>query len=278
MHVTPFVGILSLSILAGGLQAPQEAAPLPIDKRQGWIEDREVQGGAAQKKSLRKNFILRSELKPDSSPARDHATLFERDKSSGELIRVADRVAGARKAPDGTLFFVSKQRLFKWRDGVSVPLVDRSAGDFDFAAKSARIALVRLDEMEDPSGLDLIDSEGKVERTLADAGHGMLWLPIFTPDGKSVVYVSGETGFGSFFRVDLDGTNKRQLTNQNIRQETGGVFSQDFGPPAESRERMRFVTDTRLEYESGQETWQLDIETGQTWRVRVAVPEKGETP
>lgn len=41
---------------------------------------------------------------------------------------------------------------------------------------------------------------------------------------------------------------------------------------------MRFVTDTRLEYESGQETWQIDIETGQAWRVRVAVPEQGETP
>lgn len=278
MHLTPLMGILSLSILTGGLQPLQDAAPLPFDKRHGWTEDREVQGGAAQKKSLQKKFILRSELKPDSSPERDHATLYERDRSSGELIRVAERVEGARKAPDGTLFFVQKQRLYKYRDGVNVPLVDKSSGDFDFADKSAKIALVRLNEMDDPGTLALVDSEGKVERTLADAGHGALWLPVFTPDGKSIVYVSGETGFGSFFRVDLDGTNKRQLTNQNIRQETGGVFSQDFVPPAESRERMRFVTDTRLEYESGQETWQLDIETGETWRVRVAVPEKGVTP
>lgn len=266
MTLTPLVGILSLSFLTGGLQVKEVAQP-PIDKRYGWTEEREVLGGEARQKSQRKTFILRRELMPNTCGSAP-ATLYERETASGELRPVARNVEDARKAPDGTLFFVQQNRLFKWKDGYQKELLDKSTGDFAFAATGANIALVRLGREGDPTSIALVTSEGKVELELADDREGMLWLPIFTPKGEAIVYLSSESGFASFWRVDLDGTNRRQLTNLNIKSGTGGVFSQDFVPPAERRESMRFVTDTRLEYASGDETWQLDVETGEAWRVR----------
>ncbi len=264
MTLTSFAGILSLALMTGGLQ-PQEAPPLPMDKRHGWIEERAVPGDVAQRKSRGSAFVLRAELMPDSSPSRAHDTLYEREAASGDLRRVAERVEGALEAPDGTLFFVQKSALFALKGDYPRKLLDRSTGDLTFDHAGRHLALVRLGEDGDPTAIDLVNREGKVERRLA-AREGMLWLPIFTPDGKSVVYLSSETGFASFWRVDLDGTNRRQLTNLNITSDAGGVFSQDFVPPAERREAMRFVSPTHLEYASGNEVWQLDIETGKAWR------------
>ena len=279
MTLTPFAGILSLSILTGGLQMEQ-AEQLPLDKRYGWTEERVVSGSTARQKSQQRTFVLRIELMPDSSPSPGSFTLYERSTPSGDLRRVAERVEGARQAPDGTLYFVQDSHLIKLEDGNQRQLLDKSTGDFDFAAATANIALVRLGKDGEPNAIALVSREGKVERQLAAESEGMLWLPLFTPDGKSLVYLSSETGFASFWRVNLDGTGRRQLTNLNIKSDTGGIFSQDFVPPAERRESMRFVTATRLEYEAGEAVWQLDVETGQAWRIRAGTSgqEGGDAP
>lgn len=275
MTLTPFLGILSASILAGGAQT-KEAPPFPMEKRQGWTEERVVRGATSQKKLLQKDFILKEELLPDSSPGQSRATLYERNPVSGDLRRLAERVEGALKAPDGMLFFVQDGNLFVLKGDNPQKLLDRSTADLTFDNQGQTIALVRTESESDATAIDLVTREGSVLRRLVDSEH-FLWLPIFTPDGKTLVYLSSQTGYASFWRVDLDGSNRRQITNQNIQSSTGGVFSQEFVPAAERRESMRFITSTVLEFESGPNVWQLDVETGQAHRVRT-LEEQGGLP
>ncbi|MDR0967201.1 MAG: hypothetical protein LBM75_12020 [Myxococcales bacterium] len=280
MPLNTCVCILSLSILTGGLPArelPSQSIGNEPLERQVTASD-----GADQKSASRqtRRFVLRDELSSDvMSHAHDaHPVLLERDTASGEQRRVAGNVQAALTSPDGTLFFVQDNALFTLQGSAPRRLIERSAGDFAFDVSGNRIALVRLGDTDDATAIDLVTRDGAVERRLVDRSAGVLWLPLFTPDGQSLVYLSGETGLASFWRVDLDGQNRRQLTNQNVRPEAGGVLSQDFVPPAERRESMRFVGPSMLEFETGPERWQLDIETGVARKIHASEEDRGGTP
>ena len=268
--MTPLIGILSISFLTGGLQAG-EAPQLSADRRYGWSEARAVAGSGVQSRALQRDFVLRAELMPDSSPSRGNDTLYERAAATGELRKLAERVEGARKAPDGMLFYVQDSALFALKGDYPEKLLDKSTGDLAFDARGETLALVRLGPTDDPSALDLVGRDGAVKRRLVD-GEDALWLPTFTPDKKALVYLSNESGFASFWRVNLDGSERRQLTNRAVQAQSGGVLSQDFVPPAERRESMRFITATVLEYASGDELWQLDVESGRARRVDGQAP------
>lgn len=274
MPLSSFAGILSAALLTGGLMAGQ-SPETPAERRYGWTEERTVAGGS-DVKGPAKTFILREDLLPDSSPGQGNHTLYERDLKSGDLKKLAERVEGAVKSPQGRLFFVQDEALFALEgDGLPRKIADRCTADLGFSHRGD-IAVVSLGKENDPAAIDIIsaDVEQRTERKrLLDLGSDNVWLPVFTPDGRAVIYLSGESGFASFWRVELDGTSpRRQLTNRNIRAHTGGVFSQDFVPPAERREDLRFVSDTILEYTAANTVWRLDVVTGHAVKAKAAPP------
>ncbi|GEM_PF-1503165 len=277
MPLTPFAEILAAAVLTGGLMAGQ-SPETPAERRYGWTEERAVQGGdTAKGPHSQRAFVLREDLIPDSSPGKGNHTLYERDAKSGDLKKLAERVEGAVKSPQGRLFFVQDENLFALEDdGLPRKIADRCTADLVFSHRGD-IAVVSLGEQNDPAAIDLISADAEqrtaARKRLLDLGSDNVWLPLFTPDGRAVIYLSGESGFASFWRLDLDGKSpRRQLTNQNVRADTGGVFSQDFVPPADRRENLRFISDTVLEYTAGNTLWHLNVVTGHADRVSAAQP------
>ena len=263
-------GIVTLSILAGGFSERQAPESGP-ERRYGWTEERAVRGSKVTKAGADK-FVLRENLLPDSSPGSGNGVLFRRDRKSGDMKPFEDGIEGAFQREDGKLFYVRKSALYVVEDGergISVKLADRSTGDFVFDKKTPRIAMVRLGDEDDPTVIDLMDTEGKALRTLVKTDGSAVWLPIFTPDGKSIIFLSAESGYASFWRVEADGSSRRQLTNASISAATGGVTSQDFVPPAESRDKMAFISNEILEYQTPDgSVWHLNVDSGSARKVK----------
>ncbi|HEY3452776.1 MAG TPA: hypothetical protein VGK67_40910, partial [Myxococcales bacterium] len=59
--------------------------------------------------------------------------------------------------------------------------------------------------------------------------------PAFAPDGKTLLFVSTRTGLSSVFRVGLDGSGEKQLTNRTLKSVGPG-----FVPPPERTAARRF--------------------------------------
>lgn len=279
MSMGTIAGILASSILAGGISDGQ-GTETPVERRYGWTQERVVRGDALPSKDAGKaksRFVLKEDLLPDSSPNGGNQTLFSRDEATGDERKLAEGVDGARLSPDGRLFYVQRGVLFSLDEkGASLRLADRCTGDMSFDRKGASVAIVRPGKGDDPTVLDILDRDGSKAATLADLGDAVVWLPVFTPDGKAVIFLSGESGIASFWRVDIDGLangkrdgfKRRQLTNRDVTPQNGGVLSQDFVPPAEARDSMSFASPSELEYAAGDgSVWRLDVVTGKASKI-----------
>ena len=56
------------------------------------------------------------------------------------------------------------------------------------------------------------DLEGQKDAEIKHSGRGAYRTPVFSPDGKRVIYSFAETGPQQLWSVDLDGGDKKQLT------------------------------------------------------------------
>lgn len=113
------------------------------------------------------------------------------------------------------------------------------------------------------TSVDLIDLQGRV-KGLAD-GPGVDATPNSSPDGKTVVFVSGRTTVASFYVTDEDGTEAKQLTNVGLENYMlfGGP-PKGFVPPPVSSHHMEWLSDDVLRYNAGGgELWKLNVRTGE---------------
>jgi TolB protein len=113
------------------------------------------------------------------------------------------------------------------------------------------------------TSVGLIDLKGHV-KVLAD-GPGVDATPSISPDGRTVVFVSGRTSVASFFVTTVDGGESKQITNVGL--ENWMLFGgppKGFVPPPVSSHHMEWVSDDVLRYNAGGgEFWKLDVRTGQ---------------
>jgi TolB protein len=59
----------------------------------------------------------------------------------------------------------------------------------------------------------VMTAEGDSRRNLT-AGNGMNdWAPSWSPDGKTILFLSGTNNTYDIFLMNADGTNRRRLTN-----------------------------------------------------------------
>ena len=199
----------------------------------------------------------------DSSPPRTAFTLFERSPSGSR--KLAEGVGAAAFAPDGAVLYVQGESLVELDSEGPRVVAERVAPDFALDRSGEALAIVRLGERGGGTSLDVLPREGGEAKRLVEP-EGYNGTPVFSPDGKLVVFSSTRTGVASIFAVRRDGTGLRQVTNRGLEAGRGGL-GPDFVPPIESRRGLRFVDGATLEYRGAGGLWRLDLESG---RARLA--------
>ncbi|HEX8826236.1 MAG TPA: hypothetical protein VF794_40400 [Archangium sp.] len=146
-------------------------------------------------------------------------------------------------------------------------LAQRVGGDLYPTLKGDALlaTLTRTGNEPHETAIGIVDLTGRVKE-LADA-PGLDAMPTLSPDGKTVVFVSGRTSVASFFRTTVDGAEAVQLTNKGMN---AWLLSQgepaDFVPPPVSNYSMEWVGNDVLRYNAGGgEFWKLNVRTGEAF-------------
>ncbi|WP_233585297.1 hypothetical protein [Corallococcus sp. CA054B] len=147
-------------------------------------------------------------------------------------------------------------------------------GDLFPTAKGDALVATLLMNSEGPheTAVGIIDLQGRV-KVLAD-GPGVDATPSISPDGRTVVFVSGRTSVASFYVTNVEGAPARQLTNVGL--ENWMLFGgppKEFVPPPVSTHHMEWLNEDVLRYNAGGGAfWKLNVRTGH------AAPDVGGAP
>ena len=115
--------------------------------------------------------------------------------------------------------------------GVTRTLLARAAPDFAVDPSGRWIAaVVRRPELSLDTDLVLIPEQGGPARPIAAFAGSSESRPLFTPDDRAVIFVSGRGGLASLWRAPIEGGPARQLTNVGLRAQ-GGRLPKGFVPP-----------------------------------------------
>ncbi|MCK8498645.1 MULTISPECIES: TolB family protein [Myxococcus] len=194
--------------------------------------------------------------------------IVQYDEATG-AVRVVDREFKYREArtvgPEVALLDGEGNLRLRDANGRERLLAQGVGGDLFPTAKGdalvATLAMSRGPKHETSVGL--IDMKGRV-KVLAD-GPGVDATPSISPDGRTVVFVSGRTTVASFYVTDVDGAAPRQLTNLGMDSTMlyGGP-PKGFVPPPVSSHHMTWLSDDVLRYNAGGgEFWKLNVRTGE---------------
>ncbi|MBA3297973.1 MAG: PD40 domain-containing protein, partial [Acidobacteria bacterium] len=117
---------------------------------------------------------------------------------------------------------------------VPVPLIDEPSTEFSSPRWSPDTHLIVAERrrLGGPSEIVVIDVASRVVRVLTASAHGRSVAPVWTPDGREIVFASDRDG-GAFalYRIGLDGASLRKAVNLGNSAEA----------PALSRDGARLV-------------------------------------
>jgi TolB protein len=211
------------------------------------------------------------EALPEASDALPGVALATFDVARDELavLDTAPRFREARLLGQrAALVTTDAELILRGPDGVEQLLAQGVRGDLSVLPEDRGLALTLLgpDGDEGETAIAVVDLSGEL-RVLAD-GEGVDDRPLVSPDGRTVVFVSGRTGVASLYRTSLDGEEPVQLTNTTI--EAGVERDEepaDFVPPPVDASRATWVTPDVLRYDAGGgEYWRVDVRTGAATR------------
>lgn len=169
----------------------------------------------------------------------------------------------------GALALIDEAGSLNFKDaaGTIIPLGGGVQGDLvaTLDAKSLLFTQVADEEAEGESAIAITDLTG-ARRVLAD-GTGVDDRPALSPDGRTVVFISGRTGIASLWRTSLDGEEAVQVTNRGletlVRTEEDESDPAGFVPPPVSHDRLEWVDADHIRYDAGGGTfWQVDVRSG----------------
>lgn len=207
---------------------------------------------------------------PEQSLGTDDVPLLaivQYDEPTG-AVRVVDREFKYREAravgPRVALLDGQGNLRLREPNGRERVLAQKVGGDlFPTAKGDALVATMEGTSEAHETSVALIDLNGRV-KVLAD-GPGIDATPSISPDGKTVVFVSGRTSVASFFVTTVDGAAPKQLTNVGLESHLlfGGA-PKEFVPPPVSSHHMEWLNDDVLRYNAGGgEFWKLNVRTGE---------------
>ncbi len=191
-------------------------------------------------------------------PAKGTLQVVESEQRFVEGLRLGD--ATALIGDDGAL-------TLKDATGKVTLLSSVAQSDLIATPKNDRLVFTEAVDNEGPgdTAIAITDLAG-VRRILAD-GDGVDDRPAISPDGKTVVFVSGRTGIASLWRTTLEGEAPVQLTNLGleslVRAEDDESDPAGFVPPPVAHDRIEWVDADHLRYDSGGGAfWQVDVRSG----------------
>ena len=196
---------------------------------------------------------------PNASNGPVHGPLYMKAPQQKARLIASDAVI-AKPIPKDKTYFVDHQFSLFVTDpkGNIKKLAERVYGDFSFNGDYSRMVVSRPTTMEPEENIttiELLDSNGSVIREIVPAGDNS--MPMFTPDGKKILYVCADTGIVSWYIVNIDGTNRRQLTNIGME-----FLDDSFVPIPSTYEHAEFIDNTHFKYLDDKDIWILDITTG----------------
>ncbi|MGC4113703.1 MAG: hypothetical protein QM765_03380 [Myxococcales bacterium] len=231
-------------VLAGGpspASAPPQERRIVVDQRMG--------------KRLELVRLAAAETTP---PMEGTLELVE-----GEVHRrLADRIGAAVLTPDGSVLAIRDGALLRLDASgrATAVLAQGLAPELEIDPAGERVALVRP-LPQGGSTVEVLELSSQATTTVVSGG-GYNNAPAFTPDGRTLLFVSSRTGVSSLFRVGMDGAELKQLTNRGLKAAVGPSFV----PPPERGAARRFETG-RLTWTAEGERWFVDPVTERSGRL-----------
>lgn len=169
------------------------------------------------------------------------------DARADRITELLPAAGLAREVARGLLAVEGDELRLHDRGGVRT-LLRHAAPDFavDRAERFVAIA-VRRAELPLDTDLVLVPLAGGPARTLVAWTGSAESRPVFTPDGRAVIFVSGASGCASLYRVELSGGGVRQLTNVGLARPGPATI-----PPPPDAASVRWEGETLVYETQGQ--------------------------
>jgi TolB protein len=159
-------------------------------------------------------------------------------------------------------------------DGVERVLAEGVKGELSAAPNGGLLFTADDETGAGDTAVVLADRAGELH-VLADSLEAADDRSSVSPDGQTVVFVSGRTGIASLFRTSLEGGDAVQLTNVGlVRPDAPELIGDDvessndeapasFVPPPVSAEALSWLSADTLRYDAGGgELWTVNVRTG----------------
>lgn len=153
-------------------------------------------------------------------------------------------------------------------DGSKVTLAQSIKGDLQIAGNNGLLATQNHPEDGESNSRVVLISEAGVSKVIAD-GIGTDDRAVVSPDGKTVLFVSGRTGVASFFVTSLEGGDAVQLTNTELVLSLDGESAPEgFVPVPVNLSRLTWLSPDSVRFDAGaNEMWTLNIRTAVATKV-----------
>ena len=186
------------------------------------------------------------------------------DKNTDQNVKVT-ATANANYAlthADGRVFFTTTEQDLMVGSGDDSPprKVQEKTLTPDLSPDGKKLVYQKLPKGWKPGeyfdgalGLTIFDLTTSQELRLTNSAED--WNPLFSPDGKKILFSSAnQQGVSSFFSINIDGTNKTQLTNFGVSSGTAVTV------PSPS-EKPKFSPDgSTMIFESDRGIWRVDFD------------------
>ncbi|MBS2032977.1 MAG: hypothetical protein JST54_34210 [Deltaproteobacteria bacterium] len=228
------------------------AAPNELPRVQLAIQKAKLDPKRVRVFQLASNQVLLGEALAPTLAESDAAPNYRVVSFEGDAANeVLARASWAARVDASTLLAVEDGRLVLHRGNAARTLLENAAPDFAIDPSGKWIAAVtRKPELKLDTDLVMLPVEGGPTRVLAAFPGSSESRPIFTPDNRAVIFVSGKSGLASLWRVELASGVTTQLTNIGMRG--GHGIPVGFVPPPSEMALAQWDGETLLYVASGQ--------------------------
>ncbi|MBI3743229.1 MAG: trypsin-like peptidase domain-containing protein, partial [Chloroflexi bacterium] len=154
---------------------------------------------------------------------------FNRTVTVSALLNGVTKTASASVTVQGDRIYFRSDRsggasgYLMDADGSNVSEFPASANGLCSASPSGRLLACT-----NASGLVIIGEDGTRSTVISSANSGTIALfPVWSPDGRKIVFVASRDNVGDVWICDLDGANLKNLTNTSAIDEASAAFAPD---------------------------------------------------